>query len=497
MSNFINSENIEQDVKNLLIEYENRIPEVENLCEIIDPESTPYKSKYAAREILDGLRKKFETYNILMKVENSANMTLLRALKDRINSIAIKLASIAYECEEPHETEKELSFVCSNFYPEFIEEVNILCSDADQNDSGSNAEAIKEYQVEEWKPPKIKLNENIDLLDAIKCLNLFGILWSGRSQVKKSFLYLLAAKNLYHSNSTVISDLTPSRKESLEAVYTHNLFYLAQAYGHIKELKLSCIYCQETLRRQLVKGFSSLASVFEWCKNCMNISDFYLAMGFYQRCYLSLTASNMILQKYIMVFYKSSDVYENMMADLLPNLTINAKINPQANDLKQLEFDVFDLEADVHRRMAKLDENLLKLCFERENVIDNIRAEYNESKSVDIDQEIANALNSFYNNEILEDQFDKEYVKIDSIEWLNGNKPVIVEQEEMTILKDTSDVLGQSFLPGINMSPLPSNLRASQILTFDIARVVFLRALTNIEAAKKYYILDGWSYISI
>lgn len=65
---------------------------------------------------------------------------------------------------------------------------------------------------------------------------LEGILWAGRGQVKKSLLYLLSVKKMYHSASDALdSELKLKLKKSfaseLDSIYTHNLFYLAQAYG--------------------------------------------------------------------------------------------------------------------------------------------------------------------------------------------------------------------------------------------------------------------------
>ena len=38
--------------------------------------------------------------------------------------------------------------------------------------------------------------------------------------------------------------------EDVENIYTHNCFYLAQAYGNIGDSKLSSKFCHRTLQRQ-------------------------------------------------------------------------------------------------------------------------------------------------------------------------------------------------------------------------------------------------------
>lgn len=140
-----------------------------------------------------------------------------------------------------------------------------------------------------------------------------GILWSGRGWLKRAFLFLLSAKNFYHLLKINAESLIGVNEKSLESLYTHNLFYLAQAYGHAKQIKLSCIYCQETLRRQFIDGFVSPFQAYEWCKNGMNISDFYLSMGYYRRCYLSLTASQKVLHDSV-IFAEYPNTIESLFS---------------------------------------------------------------------------------------------------------------------------------------------------------------------------------------
>ena len=89
----------------------------------------------------------------------------------------------------------------------------------------------------------------------LEALNILGILWAGRGQVRKSFQYLLGANTLY----TTIKDgadfkakahVAPAVIEDVENIYTHNCFYLAQAYGNIGDSKLSSQFCHRTLQRQ-------------------------------------------------------------------------------------------------------------------------------------------------------------------------------------------------------------------------------------------------------
>ena len=84
----------------------------------------------------------------------------------------------------------------------------------------------------------------------------------------RSFLYLHSAKLIYDNitcggdinlneeitgNKSAPTGIVKAKKKELpdnmrqtvEDLYTHNLFYLAQAYGHIGRPDLSCKYCFE------------------------------------------------------------------------------------------------------------------------------------------------------------------------------------------------------------------------------------------------------------
>jgi hypothetical protein len=131
---------------------------------------------------------------------------------------------------------------------------------------------VKKQLSEDISPPPIHIEINDEAIDAMKCVNMLGdkiyciflcfsslfrilftlatstiisiliasyplgILWAGRGQVKKSLLYLLSVKKMYHSASDALKTqlklkLKQSFASDLDSIYTHNLFYLAQAYG--------------------------------------------------------------------------------------------------------------------------------------------------------------------------------------------------------------------------------------------------------------------------
>eukprot|EP00981_Chlorochromonas_danica_P007783 scaffold1882_cov163-Ochromonas_danica.AAC.14 len=69
----------------------------------------------------------------------------------------------------------------------------------------------------------------------MKCLNILGILWSGRGQSSKAVVYLLAAKNYYLCHHQSQAAAAQQGNAQIEDTYTHTLFYLAQAYGHLQD----------------------------------------------------------------------------------------------------------------------------------------------------------------------------------------------------------------------------------------------------------------------
>ena len=92
----------------------------------------------------------------------------------------------------------------------------------------------------------------------------------------RSFLFLLACKQFYDNARD--HPMPEAVREAMESSLTHNLFYLAQAYGHIGNSELSSLYCHMTLERQFAAGLE-VGSGLEWTKNCMGMADFRIALG--------------------------------------------------------------------------------------------------------------------------------------------------------------------------------------------------------------------------
>ena len=127
-------------------------------------------------------------------------------------------------------------------------------------------------------------------------LFFIGILWAGRGHHRRSLIYFFSVKEFYTQIMQSNLLTAPQDRLALETLYTHNIFYLAQAYGNTGNAKLSAHYCFETLHRQYSAGFDQASAALEWVKNCQGISDFYLAKDDFLKCILSLLSAEKVLK---------------------------------------------------------------------------------------------------------------------------------------------------------------------------------------------------------
>ena len=74
--------------------------------EVVDPEETPYDSKYKARDLLEKVLNQMEANKTIATLE--AKRDIVATLNRRIATVRVRLASIAWECEEPHNAQVDL-----------------------------------------------------------------------------------------------------------------------------------------------------------------------------------------------------------------------------------------------------------------------------------------------------------------------------------------------------------------------------------------------------
>ena len=101
-----------ENISSLIADFEEVIRKSDALCEIEDPVETPYKSKYEARKILDEVTNKLEATQTILKLEGKKNN--LNEVEWRLASCRVRLGTIAWECEEAHNTQVELEAAVVN-----------------------------------------------------------------------------------------------------------------------------------------------------------------------------------------------------------------------------------------------------------------------------------------------------------------------------------------------------------------------------------------------
>jgi len=481
----------------LFEEYDDKMEETDKLIAVADPDKTPFVSKYKAREILDGVVNKLEATKTIAMMEGRKDDVAEMAW--RIAAIQTKLGVVSWEVEEPHNAQIDLERGAAFYAPGFVAEVDGISaveeaknrkkeeSEAAAAAAGSRvtelpddsaaASPVDAAEPPAWSktPPEVKLPKNTLALcmDAMKCLNMLGILWAGRGVVQKSFMYLLAANKLYNQGRVHLDKLSANssasdrrRAREMESVYTHNLFYLAQAYGHIGDTKKSGEYCFETLQRQYSQGFDNVAGALDWIKNCVGISDFYIALGHYKKCSMALLSAQAVFIRRVLTFQAHEKEKKETKAK-------DTDADPQ--NLKFLDLltekgqggdgddnsDVAEIEADLSRRLAHLDMTVLRLAYERK--LQKETAVENGIPFVDVAEDVED------NDAGASSRATKRAAAGEA-----ASPPENIE-----------------FFRGLPVSPVP-HLFAGSINEFADARVVFLRAGMHIDVAKKHFVLDGF-----
>lgn len=469
----------------LLKEYDESMVKVDQLCEVVDPETTPFDSKYKARKMLDDLCNKLEATKTIASLEKKRDV--MDAMNVKIASIRVKLGTISWECEEPHNAQTDLELAAEHYFPGFVERVlsSSAGSDDDKGDDGAvKPESMDDVRTANLEPPEIECKVDEEIADAMKCLNMLGILWAGRAQVRKSLLYLLAAKSLYYKVSGNTSVLKESHRNDLESTCTHNLFYLAQAYGHVGDMTKSSQFCRETLQRQLAAGLDGDAKIaFDWAKNCAGIADFYQAMEKYHYCAAALASAEKVLHDKVLVKLRATAA----AADAASSSSSSAASSSSSSILLA---DAIELEADICRRWARLDSKILKMAFDADCARRAaMEADMPWAEAVPVDDEEGGF------GPLLQVESPR------AVATAERATPTATAAATITATTTTAAAGGETNGESVNAQielfrGLPVNntpfLRPQDVTAFESARAVFLRAATRIEAAKKVFVLDGF-----
>uniref|UniRef100_A0A1B6MDG1 KIF-binding protein n=1 Tax=Graphocephala atropunctata TaxID=36148 RepID=A0A1B6MDG1_9HEMI len=258
--------------EDILIELREKCEKVQNLLEgesKRDPETEPYKSVYAAREILSDMK------SCLANLKDSIRSS--DPLHDQIEAmyggVLLLLGTLALDTEELATGEEHL--------------MNCLSCLEDQA----------------MQPKKV--------LVVLKALNQLGLLWSQRSDGNKSHGYLQQAEQLYNDYTDQVGEqpvdvyalftvpdsgpATTKADSPLEKVHTLTLYYLAQVYGAMDNPLKSAIYCHNTLKRQLEsKDYDKV----EWALNSATLAQFFMEQNAFRQARHHLSAASYVLDKH-------------------------------------------------------------------------------------------------------------------------------------------------------------------------------------------------------
>lgn len=540
----------QNDTSGVYQDYLDVLVKSEELLSIDDPVETPYLSKYEARKQIDEVINKLEATKTIASLEK--NKSLMNAMNWRVASLRVKLGGISWDVEEPHNAQIELEQALDYYFPTLATVVNACLNDeSDSSESGAdtnaNPEAVGkslEYNMDEYlglveqglmeQNEKNKLDDllpsitNINYntvcstlssgaVDAMKCLNLLGILWAGRVQLKKSFYYMLCVKSIYLKLKSTIQletgtshasfGPTPppvpvyekvSKEEQIaeiESLYTHNLFYLAQAYGHVGNTKQSSLYCYNTLYRQLKAGLSTNKAILEWCTNCQGLCDFFCAIENFEKAGYILN-----------------------VCDKLLKTAYNPNTDGNASPIDMSEHNSYlECLANVNRRYVKLD----LLCIR--NAIDYYEKWTHVDSTFVIDNRIPSNVDMSTSAGLIEklkltveanDTLDGKGASVDALPppppASESAVPPVTNDPQLDTHGDMDAELSFQPFPNLDIDPIPFitsdifnykepsdgkdadiHSQNTNINSYGDVKKVFVRAQSRLEAAKKYYVMDG------
>jgi len=509
----------------IFAEFTETCEKAEEFCAIVDPVETPYKSKYDARSLIDTTVNKMDATRTIASLEK--NKATMLQMDWRLACLRVKLGSISWDVEEPHNAQTELEQACGYYFPELAEIINKTLTEDDVDENGEATDKNTDYSAFDMDALLLHVNsamgaavvqapapgecprtclavlQNLkydECIDALKCLNLLGILWAGRMHIKRAFCYLLSVKECYavlkykcqqeiRKNNASFQQLLnkPINKTvaELESTLTHNLFYLAQAYGHIGNTKQSSLCCYHTLRRQLSAGLTTNDAVMEWCVNCSGLADFFIAIGESKQAAYVLSMSEKVLkEKYVLDAAHGGDFCER-------HIEITARLN---------------------RRWAKLDFVLLKTSlglrdqWETYDTILKARAMLASQKT---SEELVEGVRAAAENlsVTMPPKPPTEHVSTAGTSASSCSAAAATEVEldysqfqpfpgvsvpAVTFYSDDLTDYSVTAAEARAVSPLPDGTVIHNICNYDNARLVFLRAQARLELAKKYYVLDGY-----
>lgn len=211
-----------------------------------DPPAEPFRSHYAARDILTEIAQNaknlLETLATELDADNGAD---IQRLKYILAHITVDLGKIANFTEEVTSAERQLN---------------------------QSIDLISGHEL-----------DDSSICAYLSALNEIGVIWMNRGETDKSMECLIKAQNAYETfvaqqaQPYTLHDILSTNEVGtggrlLEKCNIFTLFYLAQVYGSLTDVQKSAFYCHSTLLKQLkLDDFEPI----DWALNAATLSQFF------------------------------------------------------------------------------------------------------------------------------------------------------------------------------------------------------------------------------
>lgn len=291
----MDANNVQHLLCNLKAKYQqaSKLMEVNN-----DPQQEPYKSKYAAKEIIS--HELVPQLDQLRSVTGDAtNWLPHRSRLDIIEAVLnYELSRIANETEETTQADVYIKIAKDcllTFTPDLLDIRLSLVTIKILNQIG----LIKTYFE--------------DYVESMNALNLAEKVYKSftSSEVsKESICHLEDLFDLAHCNC---DDDLEDLSKSIECLYTSTVYFIAQVYQKTHQPDEAAKYCVLTLQRQ----YSSLESfdTIDWAINAATLSQYYfLTLNNFGTARHMIAASLMLMSN--LKAYDTSDLFSKRQADI-------------------------------------------------------------------------------------------------------------------------------------------------------------------------------------
>lgn len=274
--------------KEHLTDYKEQYEKAEKLVEEEskhDPETEPFRSHYAARDVL-------------VELQNN-------------------LKNVLIDADPESEESRTITYILGYIY----KDTGRICVWTEELAAGEEYLKKCVFLLEPWKMQPECVNAYIG------ALNQIGILWSNRQNAKESQKYLSQAEELYKQFKEsglvplTIYDIFGTKDEIengkgldvLEKTHTLTLYYLAQIIGCLGDLHTSAVYCHTTLKRQL--EFDDYEHI-DWALNAATLSQYFFNQNRNTESRHHLAAAQYMLDKHELQMYQP-DMNEEARAAVL------------------------------------------------------------------------------------------------------------------------------------------------------------------------------------